>query len=293
MPMEKKFLMKAIAGQRNQNQSRQHQHERSQFMRAGFTLIELLVVIAIIAILAAMLLPALNRSKLKAQGISCMNNTKQLALAWTMYGGDNNDKTVPVLDNGGLIGGASVWATNWCGGLMSDPSSSTNIQTLTSGLLYQYINNINSFHCPGDSSTQFYPVAKGATRIRTYSMSEVFGEGEFLPPASYYTYYKLNKIIDPSDTWVFIDEAAGSINDAAFAVTMVPASQLTSPFSVPETDHPAGYHGGSCGLSFADGHAIVHKWRSPLTYNVATTTGSDPAFKADIVWLSSVTTVHK
>ena len=88
-------------------------------IRRGFTLIELLVVIAIIAILAAMLLPALARARLKAQGVQCMNNTKQLTLAWIMYTCDNRD-FVPGVDNDPGPGTLSEWQTCWCGGVMDD-----------------------------------------------------------------------------------------------------------------------------------------------------------------------------
>jgi type II secretory pathway pseudopilin PulG len=256
-------------------------------------LIELLVVIAIIAILAALLLPALSKSKQRAQAIQCMSNTKQLTLGWIMYAGDNNDRTANLYANGGDAGSVIEASTNWCSGNMAFYPSCTNTLLLTAGQLFQYLNNVNIYHCPADNTTASLVDIRGgaAPRVRSFSMSQTFtfGPGTYL--AGYRTYNKLGSIVKPSDTWVFIDENENSINDPAFAVVMA-----TSSASAILQDAPSGRHGGSTGMSFSDGHSIVHKWMSTLTYTpplpfASGKSYSDPGFVSDMLWLSSVTTV--
>jgi len=236
-------------------------HLKPSFHRCrqrGFTLIELLVVIAIIAILAGMLLPALGKAKSKTVGIQCMNNTKQLQLAFTLYAGDQAEVLLACQD------GLPDRRANWCTGDISWGSSNTGSNDVARSPMMKYVGNAFAvWKCPADQSF----VVSGGRRIprfRSNSMSQVFGYGEWLDGSSsgrnqtaWRTYSKEGNIVNPSQTWVFVDEHPGSINDAAFANQMRDAETANARI----IDMPASYHNGACGFSFADGHSEIKRWR--------------------------------
>ena len=302
----------------------------------GFTLIELLVVIAIIAILAALLLPALGAAKQKAQGIECMSNQRQLSLAWHMYADDNHDNLILASDDGtGLpyvtaatgTHQANNWAWTWSKmGYTPGPDFAFNWDInadITLRPLWQYVKNAGIYKCPADTSTV---VVNGSSvpRIRTISMNLFLGgfgdNSNELPDSGgdlggnwgkfYVPYYSKTTQLTPgrspgpTKTFVFIDERQDCINYGNFCTDM--AGYPTTAGAAAQggaycwvEDLPASYHHRAAGMSFADGHAEIHRWQvgstlppiaiGQLVGGVGSSTTWRAPYSEDVAWMQDVT----
>lgn len=239
-------------------------HRSQQHSLTAFTLIELLVVIAIIAILAAMLLPALSKAKAKAQAISCLNNTKQLTLGWLMAVGDNEDK---MRDANEWISGSMDWT------LLADNFSTDKLLDGSVSYMPLYVKSGRVYKCPAD----VYEISGSpGPRVRSYTLNAAGGGtvgtigGTYTPddPATPRTYIKNTKnasmsILNrpgPVKVWLMMDEHPDSISDAIFQFR--PGYPKAS---YAWQDLPSSHHNGSGGLSFADGHSEIRKWKDPRT----------------------------
>ncbi len=300
--------------------------------KEGFTLIELLVVIAIIAILAAMLLPALAKAKAKAQQTTCMNNAKQLSLAFNQYTLDMNDLYPPNPDDGTTEAGY-IWCSGQAGiggadefdpDLMKDPNRT---------LIAPYIaNNVGIFHCPADTRVGMYDgaglypnsVLKGTSvpASRSVSMNQAVGtvdpvysgsgrghggvpnkatNGPWLTGSygennassgPYATFGKTSSFRNGASPATIFMQADESIYSINDA-GLATCANLADPVFI---DFPSTAHNNGCGFSFCDGHAEIHKWKGNAITLTSPATSlhnvTSPMDRVDFTWLANASSVR-
>ena len=215
--------------------------------RPGFTLVELLVVIAILAILASLLLPALSAGKARALTTSCLNNQRQLGLAWTLYASEAGGRLPLNLDSvvngihrsppGSWVTGSARWD--------ADPA------TITRGTLFPYAQSIKIYHCPADHSCL---VGTSTPRLRSVSLSIYMAGDDCVSNFMVYPLMKFSEIRHPSQSLTFLDEDENGINNGGFLYASKIDEWLDTPARRPQD---------GLVLVFADNHSEYWKWKGP------------------------------
>ncbi len=302
----KRFAASAVAGSARSGRAGTPQRGvptlrwQSHDAPSGFTLTELLVVLATLGILTALLLPALAGTQPRSKAYQCLNNMRQLALAWTLYASENNEQLAinndPHANGSYLFNGSPSWATgqiDWTAG-----SFNTNTAYLVNdaySLLGGYLGrNYQVFACPA-AAYYVSPVQRAIGynhRARSVAMNGAVGDGSKYNVASFgwnpATFYVAKKTTDfnnpgPSQTWVFTDEHPDSIDDAVLYSSSYPTTTFT--------EAPANQHDGAASITFADGHVEMHKWtgtvlpKKPVVYQLTQRIAcsvTDP----DMLWLA-------
>jgi len=222
----------------------------------GFNLVELLVVIAIIALLAALLLPVLGRAKAKASAVACLNNTRQLTLAWTLYGDANGDRCV----NNHGVDQTRAERNTWANQVLAwgaEPDN-TNALLLTEALLGDAIGkSVRAFKCPADQVR-----ADNGERLRSYALNCMVGNpGKLLDEYNrdFRQFFRPSDFARPNALFLFLDEHPDTINDGFYMIRLGRYEW---------SNLPASFHNGAANVSFADGHAIFWKYADMRTTNI-------------------------
>lgn len=260
---------------KGQSKAKKPSHD-SRPAGAGFTLLELLAVIAIIGTLAAILLPALAGARERSRGLACLNNTRQLTLAWQLYSDDHEGMLAYNLPMAANAGHTNI---NWVNNVMTWDlnSDNTNVATITDASLGRYVVGVTGiYHCPSDRTLSPAQTAAGwAQRIRSYSLNAMVGNagpnsvnGYNINNPGYRQFFKMEQIPNPTEIFVFLDEHPDSINDGYFLDKDVQPNGyygVSSVMTTTWTDLPASFHNRSAAFSFADGHAALHRWLNSST----------------------------
>lgn len=269
---------------------------------SGFTLIELLVVIGVVSILASILLPALGRAKVRAQGAVCSNHLKQMTLGWLLYAEDNNNVLLAAAP--WALAGNPNLATDWTAGnlmTLSDPHDENNWNSdkfTKRSPLWPYSGRADRiWTCPSDTSRAVDSAGRRVPRIRSFSMNNWIGgpglnvSGPWVPKdrQGWVVWRRLTEFIDPgpAQAFLFLDERADSIDDGCFFVDM--RGYDTNPMERVLSDYPAGYHNRMGNLSFVDGHVEGHRWvdarTTPPLSDEDRPLGVPSPGNADVGWL--------
>jgi prepilin-type N-terminal cleavage/methylation domain-containing protein/prepilin-type processing-associated H-X9-DG protein len=272
--------------------------------RAGFTLIEVLAVAAVLSLMGMMFCAGLAQTRPETPATQCRANLKRLTLAWQQYAEDNQGLLLTSAD--GLLFNGTLHPS-WMAGYLDFSSLAINwdpTQSLARSPLWAYVQRDASlFRCPSDPAKVTVNGVR-LPRVRSMSMSQVFARGEWLDRSfnssqnRWRTYHNLPDVLRPAQTFVFIDEHPDSMNDSAFANPCTGNQPGDPPASSQIIDFPANYHHGGCGISFADGHAEIHKWvgskigRAPLLLNGTLPLNVNAGDSwTDMHWLATNTTV--
>jgi prepilin-type N-terminal cleavage/methylation domain-containing protein/prepilin-type processing-associated H-X9-DG protein len=287
---------------------------RNFYPKSGraFTLMELLVVIAIIAVIASLILPALARAKARAQGSFCVNNNRQLAVAWMMYADEHSGKLAYNLGRSSRTSAAvpssisgPQMSDNWVNNVLDwelTPDNTNSAAVVETGVGPYTSKAAALYRCPSDNALSDLQRSAGwQSRVRSYSMNAMvgdaggFSQGGFnVNNTNYVQFFKAYSIPRPSGIFVFLDEHPDSIDDGYFLNNYVEGAAPAW------TDLPASYHDGAASFSFADGHAELHRWHNASTKQPARAYGINPPLPMtitdglqDFSWVLSTMSIER